>query len=219
VATSIFLISFAVGHLFAKANLPDYSKESALVYLAANVQPMMFDGSGTIHLTLWTPLKIYSYTNRGSEVSVTNGSGSKYHRWKMLELERASDFLALGAVPAGGGLFEIITTTVALQRAPLVQRVVLVTGALLTAISGGMFGYYSAYSDPQDYDNPAFADALRDPANWQPIIDRLKGCGLSRGLEPSLANWGSKDSGLELKNNAAECQKLSKWVEVKAPSR
>jgi hypothetical protein len=218
VATAIFLVSFATGHLFAEANIPNYdSKEAALIFFVANVRPY-FD-KDTIRLSLLTPTKQYSYSSSGNDrvmVDTRNQSPSPIKRWKMFELERASDVLALSAVPSSGGLFEMIAKGIKLEKYPALERTSIVVFAALTAASGGIVGYYSTYSDPEDYDSPSFQEVLRDPNSWRPFIDNIQKCGIHVMGEPLIRD--EDYSYLTMKSYTAECQKLMKWIRAKPAS-
>jgi hypothetical protein len=208
------LLSFATGRLFAKANIPAYStKEAAVISLAANVSPVVYDEH--IALSLLTPNRTYSYSDDRGSVSVFDVSPKRArpNRWKMFELERASDFLTLGAIPASGGLFEIIAKAVELNRIPGLQRAAVLVASAMTAASGGFVGYYSVYADTQDYDNPAFQQALRDAANWQPMFDSMQACGI-RGDKGSRGSftWNSGIRPLTMKLHTEGCDKLMKWL-------
>jgi hypothetical protein len=215
------LVSFAIGRWFGSINSPQYdSPDGALMYLISHVHL-----EKTKDPNLYVDALPYRYTYHSDSrtvqktlapllgIELWNEERRPRTRWKMLELERVGDFLSLSSVPAGAGLIGSLSDAVESSKMGRVfERYGIYVVVAVSALSGGIFGYYSSFHDGEDYNYSVFQDVMLNPVYWEGVYFQILHCDATYSLQKADSSNRRKDDQNAAANDVKECENFVKWI-------
>jgi len=220
-AAAVFLVSFGVGHWYGKSNSPDYnSKAEAVEYLISHVK-VENRKSGNYLLVVDASSYRYVYEPLTGRITrILKPAAARRvlpppaPRAQLDELDRFSDFVALSAIPAGAALLGALADSAETRLSAGVARYGLYAAVGISFITGGAFGYNTAYKDSGDYENPVFQGVLMNRRPWEMMNDRVLTCKLVKTASEirQLKKTSDEQDAAIHKREEDHCARFYRWL-------